>query len=100
MRQDLEGARGRQGGEAQSVQSEEGWLSSAVRKCSKLGNAAAAGRRTQRQVSEGIYSVSCNIYDLTPFVAVCAAPVAFAAVVAGRQARALKGKGKVKEGAE
>ena len=51
-------------------------------------------------MSEGIYSVSCNIYDLTPFVAVCAAPVAFAAVVAGRQARALKGKGKVKEGAE
>ena len=48
MRQDLEGARGRQGGEAQSVQLEEGWLSSAVRKCNKLGNAAAAGRRTQR----------------------------------------------------
>ena len=43
-----------------------------------------------------IISVSWIIYDLTPFMAMCAAPVAFAAVVAGRQARALKVKVKVK----
>jgi uncharacterized membrane protein len=49
-------------------------------------------------VSEGIDSVSWVISYLTPFMAMCAAPVAFAAVVAGRQARALKGKGKGKEG--
>ena len=53
MKRDLEGARGWQGGEAQSVQSEEGWLSSAVRKCSKLGKSRVVGGAVQQQPWEG-----------------------------------------------